>query len=257
MSHKIAKSLFALLTAIGLALTVSYATAQSNVSGSISGTVMDATGAVVSGAAVTITNTDRGEDIRVTKTNATGFFTEEALPLGNYKVTIVASHFKTEVVTGLVLHAADELTVDRKLTPGGANEIVTVTTTDNLVNVNLEDATSAGLINSEQMNEMPLVTRNYETLMNLQPGVVFGGATDDLTRGPAGLSGSSSTVSFSVNGGRNTSNGWTIDGADNLDRGANLRSTRIPARMRLLNSRTCAGSTARSSDATLQGRSTW
>ena len=135
MSHKFAKSFFALLTAIGLALTVSYATAQSNVSGSISGTVMDATGAVVSGAAVTITNTDRGEDIRVTKTNATGFFTEEALPLGNYKVTIVAAHFKTEVVTGLVLHAADELTVDRKLTPGGANEIVTVTTTDNLVNV--------------------------------------------------------------------------------------------------------------------------
>ena len=229
MSHKIAKSLFALLTAIGLALTVSYATAQSNVSGSISGTVMDATGAVVSGAAVTITNTDRGEDIRVTKTNATGFFTEEALPLGNYKVTIVASHFKTEVVTGLVLHAADELTVDRKLTPGGANEIVTVTTTDNLVNVNLEDATSAGLINSEQMNEMPLVTRNYETLMNLQPGVVFGGATDDLTRGPAGLSGSSSTVSFSVNGGRNTSNGWTIDGADNLDRGANLTLYTYPS----------------------------
>ncbi len=229
MSHKIAKSLFALLTAIGLALTVSYATAQSATSGSISGTVMDGTGAVVSGAAVTITNTDRGEDIRATKTNATGFFTEEALPLGNYKVTIVAAHFKTEVITGLVLHAADELTVDRKLTPGGANEIVTVTTTDNLVNVNLEDATSAGLINSEQMNEMPLVTRNYETLMNLQPGVVFGGATDDLTRGPAGLSGSSSTVSFSVNGGRNTSNGWTIDGADNLDRGANLTLYTYPS----------------------------
>jgi hypothetical protein len=229
MTHNFAKCFFALLTAIGLALTVSYAAAQSNVSGSISGTVMDGTGAVISGASVTITNTDRGEDIRVTKTNAAGFFAEEALPLGNYKVTIVASHFKTEVVTGLVLHAADELTVDRKLTPGGANEIVTVTTTDNLVNVNLEDATSSGLINNEQLNEMPLVTRNYETLMNLMPGVVYGGATDDLTRGPAGLSGASSTVSFSVNGGRNTSNGWTIDGADNLDRGANLTLYTYPS----------------------------
>lgn len=229
MSHKLAKCIFALLIAMGLVLTTNTATAQNAVSGSISGTVTDATGAVISGAAVTITNTDRGEDIRVTKTNAAGFFTAEALPLGNYKVTIVDAHFKTEVVTGLVLHAADELTVDRALTPGGANEVVTVSANDLLVNVNLEDATSAGLINNEQMNEMPLVTRNYETLMNLQPGVVFGGATDDLTRGPAGLSGASSTVSFSVNGGRNTSNGWTIDGADNLDRGANLTLYTYPS----------------------------
>ena len=58
---------------------------------------------------------------------------------------------------------------------------------------------------------------------------MFGGATDGLTRGPAGLSGASSTVSFSVNGGRNTSNGWTIDGADNLDRGANLTLYSYPS----------------------------
>ena len=111
--------------------------------------------------------------------------------------------------------------------PGGANEVVSVTAAD--AQLNLETASSEGLINSEQMSEMPLVTRNYETLMNLQPGVAFGGATDDLTRGPAGLSGASSTVSFSVNGGRNTSNGWTIDGADNLDRGANLTLYTYPS----------------------------
>jgi hypothetical protein len=229
MSHKFAKCCIALLTAIGLALTVSYATAQSSVSGSISGTVTDPTGAVISGASVTITNTDRGEDIRVTKTNGAGFFTAESLPLGAYKVTITSSNFKTEVVTGLVLHAADELTVNRALTPGGTSEVVTVNASDLLVNVNLEDATSAGLINSEQMNEMPLVTRNYEILMNLQPGVAYGGASDDLVRGPSGLSGASSTVAFSVNGGRTTSNGWTIDGADNLDRGANLTLYSYPS----------------------------
>ena len=50
----------------------------------------------------------------------------ESLPLGTYKVTITSADFKTEVVTGLVLHAADELTVNRALTPGGANEVVTV-----------------------------------------------------------------------------------------------------------------------------------
>ncbi|MGA7343274.1 MAG: carboxypeptidase regulatory-like domain-containing protein [Terracidiphilus sp.] len=229
MSHRIAQCVLALLAVAGLAFTGICANAQSSVSGSISGTVTDATGAVIPGAAVTITNTDRGEDILVIKTNSAGFFTAESLPLGNYKVTISSEHFKTEVVAGIVLHAADELTVNRALTPGGASEVVTVNASDLLVNVNLQDATSAGQINSEQMNEMPLVTRNYEMLMNLQPGVTYGGATDDLTRGPSGLSGASSVVSFSVNGGRTTSNGWTIDGADNLDRGANLTLYTYPS----------------------------
>ncbi len=228
MSNKFAQCCFVLLTAIGLVFTGSYATAQNAVSGSISGTITDATGAVISGASVTITNTDRGEDIRVLKTNSAGFYTAEALPLGAYKVSVAAPNFKTEVVTGLVLNAADELTVNRKLVPGGANEVVSVTAGEAQL-LDAEDATSSTLINSTQMNEMPLITRNYETLINLQPGVAYGGATDDLTRGPTGISGSSSTVSFSVNGGRNTSNSWTLDGADNLDRGANLTLYNYPS----------------------------
>ncbi len=227
MTYKIAKCVLALLAVTGLTFAGSYATAQSSTSGSISGTVTDSSGAVISGASVKVTNTDRGEDIRALKTDSAGFYTLESLPLGTYSVTISDSGFKTEVVTGLVLHAADALTVNRTLVPGGVNEVVSVTA--GAAQLNLEDATSQSLIDSTQLNEMPLVTRNYETLLNLQPGVVFGGATDDLTRGPAGLSGASSTVSFSVNGGRNTSNGWTIDGADNLDRGANLTLYSYPS----------------------------
>jgi hypothetical protein len=216
------------LTAIGLAMTTGYAAAQSSVSGSISGTVTDTTGAVIAGATVTITNTDRGEDIRILKTDSSGFYTAGSLPLGRYRLTIAAPNFKTSVVSDLALHAADALTVNRILTPGGANEVVTVNAGAAQL-VDMEDATSAGLINSTQINEMPLITRNYETLMNLQPGVSYGGATDDLTRGPAGLSGASSTVAFSVNGGRTTSNSWTLDGADNLDRGANLTLYNYPS----------------------------
>jgi hypothetical protein len=117
--------------------------------------------------------------------------------------------------------------VNRTLVPGGTTEVVSVSAAE--AQLNFEDATSSGLINSTQMSEMPLVTRNYEVLMNLEPGVAFGGATNDLTRGPAGLSGSSSTVAFSVNGGRTTSNSWTLDGADNLDRGANLTLYNYPS----------------------------
>jgi hypothetical protein len=227
MSKKLAPGLVVLLAVIGLAFTGISANAQSSASGSISGTVMDSSGALIAGATVTVTNTDRGEDIRILTTNNSGFYTAESLPLGAYKITVADKGFKTEVVTGLMLHAADALTVNRNLVPGGASEVVQVTAGE--AQLDLEDATSQGLINSTQLNEMPLVTRNYETLMNLEPGVVYGGATDDLTRGPAGIGGASSTVNFSVNGGRSTSNNWTIDGADNVDRGANLTLYTYPS----------------------------
>ena len=227
MFQRIAKSLFTFMAVTAMIFTGIHAAAQSSVSGSISGTVTDASGAVIQNAAVTVRNTDRGQDIRSLTTNSAGFYSAASLPLGTYTVRIVAPGFRAEAVTGLVLHANDALTLNRALVPGGNNETVMVTAAE--AQVNLENASSEGLINAEQLNEMPLLTRNYEVLMNLQPGVTFGGATDDLTRGPTGLSGASSTVAFSVNGGRTTSNSWTIDGADNLDRGANLTLYTYPS----------------------------
>ncbi len=227
MSSTFKKCMFALWIAIGLALCPPLAEAQSSVSGSISGTVTDSSGAAIQGAIVKLTNTDRGAVQATQKTNSAGYYTAGSLALGSYSITVSAPGFKTETVTGLALHVNDALTVNRSLVPGAVSEVITVTAAQ--AQLNLEDATSAGLINSVQISEMPLLTRNYEVLMNLQPGVAFGGATDDLLRGPAGLSGASSTVNFSVNGGRNTSNNWTIDGADNLDRGANLTLYTYPS----------------------------
>lgn len=227
MSRKFAKRVFALLAVVMLACPVSRLHGQSAVSGSISGTVTDASGAVVAGATVTVTNTDRGQDIRRLTTNSAGFYTADSLPLGIYKVSISRQGFATSTVTGLVLHANDALTVNRTLVVGSTAESIIVTAAE--AQINLENASSEGLINSEQLNQMPLVTRNYETLLNLQPGVAYGGGTDDLTRGPAGLSGASSVVNFSINGGRNTTNNWTIDGADNVDRGANLTLYTYPS----------------------------
>ena len=196
-------------------------------SGSISGTITDSSGAAIKGATVQLINTDRNETIRTLTTNSAGFYTASSLPLGVYTVHVEDAGFKPVNVTSLVLHVADALTVNRTLGAGGATETVTVTADQ--ARVNLEDPTAAGLINSTQINEMPLSTRNYESLINLQPGVAFGGGGDQLARGPNGVSGSSSVVSFSVNGGRTTSNNWTIDGADNLDRGANLTLYTYPS----------------------------
>ncbi len=195
--------------------------------GSISGTITDSTGASIKGATVTVTNTDRGTALRTLTTNSAGYFTATSLPLGTYSVKVSASGFKTDAVTGLVLHVSDALTVNRALVVGNTQETVSVTADQ--VQLNLQDATSAGLINSTQIDQLTLITRNYESLINLQPGVAFGGASDQLNRGPSSPTGGSSTVAFSINGGRTTSNNWTIDGADNVDRGANLTLYTYPS----------------------------
>lgn len=196
------------------------AMAQDATSGSISGTITDSTGAAIKGATVTLTNTDLNHVERTLTTNGAGYYTATALPLGSYNVSIADTGFKTSVVQHIVLHVADALTVNRSLATGEASETITVNADE--ARVNVENATQAGLINSEQINNLVMATRNYESLVNLQPGVAYGNSTDVLQRGPVGVGGASSVVNFSVNGGRDTSNNWTIDGADNLDRGANL-----------------------------------
>ncbi len=195
--------------------------------GSISGTITDASGAAVKGAVVVVTNTDRGQDLRTLTTSGAGFYTATSLPLGTYSLKVNAGGFKGEEVTGLVLHANDALTVNRTLVPGSATETVTVTADQ--VQLNLENGMSQGLINGTQIRELALNNRNYEQLLVLQPGVSYGGTTDQLYIGVSLPSGTSAQVAFSINGSRPTSNNWTIDGADNVDRGANLTLLAYPS----------------------------
>ena len=197
------------------------------VSGSISGTVLDATGASVNGALVTVTNTDQAHVERTVKTDKAGFYTATSLPLGNYSVTIAMKGFKTAAVTGLVVNAHDALKVDQRLTVGAATETVNIVA--NEAALNLENSNSAGLITGTQIRELVLNNRNYEQLLTLQPGVAYGGAGDQLYIGASLPGGTSAQVAFSINGQRSTANNWTIDGADNVDRGANLTLLAYPS----------------------------
>jgi Carboxypeptidase regulatory-like domain len=216
---------------LGLCLTMlfgstAFAAAQET-TGSISGTITDPSGAAIRGAAVVLTNTDRGQDVRILKTDSSGSYTGASLPLGTYTVKVSDSGFKTEVVTGLVLHASDALTMNRTLVVGNVAETVTVSADQ--VQLNLENGMSQGLINGTQIRELALNNRNYEQLLVLQPGVSYGGASDQLYIGVSLPSGTSAQVAFSINGSRPTSNNWTIDGSDNVDRGANLTLLAYPS----------------------------
>jgi hypothetical protein len=198
------------------------------VSGSISGTVLDATGAAVSGAVVTVTNTDRNYVERTVTTSKAGFYTATSLPLGTYSVAVAMKGFKTGTVSGLILHASGALKVDQKLVVGAATETVSVVA--DAAQLNLENGMSQGLINGTQIRELVLNNRNYEQLLTLQPGVSYGSATNDqLYIGAVLPSGTSNQVQFSINGSRPTANNWTIDGADNVDRGSNLTLLAYPS----------------------------
>ncbi len=223
--RSICSALWVVLLA-AFAVVGSIARAQ-EVTGSVSGTITDATGAAVKGAVVTLTNTDRNQDLRTLTTNGDGYYTATSLPLGTYTVKVAAGGFKTESVTGLVLHVNDALTVNRKLEVGSSAQEVTVSA--DAVQVNLEDATSAGLINGTQVRELVLNNRNYEQMVALMPGVAYGGANDQLYVGSSLPSGTAAVASFSVNGQRNSANNWTVDGADNVDRGANLTLLSYPS----------------------------
>lgn len=195
--------------------------------GSISGTISDSSGAAIKGAIVTVTNLDRDRVERSVLTNSKGFYTATSLPLGTYSVQVSDPGFKTEVVTNLVLHVNDALTTNRTLVAGNTGETVTVQADQ--VQLNLENGMSQGLITGTQIRELALNNRNYEQLLLLQPGVSFGGASDQLYIGTSLPAGTSNQVAFSINGSRPTSNNWTIDGADNVDRGANLTLLSYPS----------------------------
>lgn len=196
------------------------------VTGSILGSVEDPSGALVPGAIVTITNTDRNSTLRTLSTSASGNFTAPLLPIGTYSVSVEANGFKRAVRSGITLNVNDKLTIDFSLELGDAREEVVVA--GGPAAIDLQSATSQNLISGSQVRELALNNRNYEQLVALMPGVVFYG-DDQIYVGVSNPSGQSNQVRFSINGSRPSQNAWTIDGADNVDRGANLTLLSYPS----------------------------
>ncbi len=195
--------------------------------GVISGTVTDSSGAVVPGATVTVTNTDRNAVLRTVKTDQTGSYTAPLLPIGRYAVKVEAPSFKTYEKTGIVLNVNDRLQVAAQLQLGGHQEEVNVEA--DALQVQTQDATATGLINGTQVRELALRSRNYEELVRLMPGVTTDLASDTLYVGVSAPSGGTNEVDFSINGSLSGQNNWTVDGADNVDRGGNYTLLNYPS----------------------------
>ena len=217
------QKLIALLTIL---LLCSCALFAQETTGNISGTVTDGTGAVVQGATITVTQTDRNAVIRTLSTDTTGGYNALQLPIGHYTIQVEAPNFKKYVKSGIELNVNDHQTINIQMTVGGKTEEVTVEA--DALQVQTQDSTPTGLINGTQVRELSLKSRNYEELVKLMPGVTSDTA-DTLYVGVSAPSGGTNEVAFSINGSLGAQNNWSVDGADNVDRGGNFTLLNYPS----------------------------
>ena len=156
--------------------------AQTN-TGRILGTVQDSTGAVVVGAAVVITDVDRGA-ARNLVSDTSGNYVAPNLQPGNYTVKVSAKGFSTVERPNVPLEVAKDVRLDFTLQPGQATETISVTTEVPLVDTT--SATLGGTISNTTINDMPLNGRNFQKLVELRPGIYItpgGGKWSQTTNG--------------------------------------------------------------------------
>jgi hypothetical protein len=174
--------------------------------GEINGTVMDTSGAAVSGADVKATQTGTGLE-RATVTDSNGDYILPELPLGEYTVTITKSGFKTQTTKGVQVSVSAAPRVNAQLAPGEVSQAIEVTAEAPLV-----ETTSnimGGTIDAIQAEQLPVNGRDFIKLLTLVPG-----ATADAS----GVSDSPGAFGqFSVNGNRGRSNNYLLDGTDMND----------------------------------------
>ena len=205
--------------------TVSLCSAQ-QISGTISGTVVDPSGGAVPNARVVVFSIERQRDERTVNTDGDGNYSATNLPIGTYRLTTSGTGFKTDVRDDIVLNVSDKLTVNIALQVGQATETVNVT--ESASQLQLQSSEQSNTITGTQIRELGLVTRNYQQLVALMPGVTSA-SVDQLYVGVSLPSGGTATIPFSINGTRNSSSSWTVDGADNVDRGSNQTLLTTPS----------------------------
>src|SRR5207245_7140866 len=97
-----------LIAALVVTCTCATVSVDQQITGSIVGTVTDSSGAIISGALVTTTNTDKNVDVRTVTTNQNGYYVVTFLPIGHYAVRVEAKGFKTYTRTGITLNVRSE-----------------------------------------------------------------------------------------------------------------------------------------------------
>jgi hypothetical protein len=155
-------------TLLGAMLVMAFAApAVAQGTSSITGTVADASGGVIPGATVTVTN-EAGSTFTAI-TNSQGAFAVPALMPGTYKVTVALQGFKTASFDRVVVMLGTPATLNVKLELGNLTEEVKVSSSTELINT--QTATVTATLNADQLNRMPTTSRNALNAVTFLPGV--------------------------------------------------------------------------------------
>jgi hypothetical protein len=185
--------------------------------GSISGTVADSSGAVIVGAKLKLVSTTQ-QTVWQTVTDNQGRYSFPDLPVGHYDLTITANGFAPQKKTGVAVDTDSAIRLDLVLTVG--EQADTVTVSDTAVEIETTATHLGEVVSGAQMTALPLNGRSYTDLLAIQPGVapistllpssvIMAGVTGSLDP-----SGDLNPGNLAINGQRESSNGFLVNGID-------------------------------------------
>ncbi|MBS1826679.1 MAG: TonB-dependent receptor [Acidobacteria bacterium] len=173
----------------------------------ISGHIYDASGSAIPGAKLAAINVDSNETTNATSDTSGGYSIPFLRP-GNYRMTVSAAGFKTHQREGIVLEAAKIAGIDINLEVGQLTETVNVVAEAAVLET--QTAMRGGVVTNQQVAELPLNARNPFMLGTMMSGVTFNGAA--IWQRPFD---NGAIAQWSVNGSRDSSTEYMLDGASN------------------------------------------
>jgi len=187
--------------------------------GTISGTVTDQSGAVTPGALLTIKHVDTGAS-RTVAANEAGRYSADALPVGNYEVTVSLAGFQTVVRSGVELTVGRNAVVDIALSIGDVTDAITVA--EAVSQIETTTATVSNLIDEKKVLDIPLNNRDLTQLAYFTPGVLRVPLT--ITQGNTNTAVGGFGDKMSVNGSRAQQNLYLLNGIPNSDASGNAQA---------------------------------
>jgi Carboxypeptidase regulatory-like domain/TonB dependent receptor len=199
------------------------------VAGSISGTVTDATGAVIAKASVTVTNVDTGVQRTVTS-DAKGLYSFLNLPIGQYTLAVSVPGFRPYTRANIAIDVNSALLIDPVLEVGEKKESVEIN--DTSAQVETASSQLGELITGTQMTAVPLNGRSYTDLLALQPGVapvtsITSETVQDVGASALNPSGDLNPGTASINGQREFANAFIVNGSD-VEEDVNMGAAIVP-----------------------------
>ena len=190
------------LRALALTLVISAVALGQTTTATLTGTVLDASGSVIPGANITLTN-DQSGDVRRTTTNGEGYYSISPIPPGNYTLTVEARGFEKGISRGIVLNSADNRAITTTLKLGSTSDVVEVTAAAELVRETTGER--ADVLNTEALQSIAQVGRSAAEYLKIMPGMAQTG--NGVTNSP-GYTGETIGINGNGSAGRQSALGY-------------------------------------------------